>query len=162
MPVVIDADETQRAALSEVHALASVERFHAELLVSPWNRNGVRVEGKVAADIVQECIVTLEPLAAHIAEAVSAVYLPEDSKLGREGFGAGGEILIEIDGPDSPETFTGDSIDVGALAEEFFGLAINPYPRKGDVSLDVVRPDLLPEPEENALQKKLKALTGKS
>ena len=37
--------------------------------------------------------------------------------------------MLDAEGPDSPETFTGDTIDVGALAEEFFGLAIDPYPR---------------------------------
>ena len=162
MPVVIEATERQRAALAATHALASVDRYRAELLVSPWKRNGVQVEGKVEADIVQKCIVTLEPLPAHIAESVTAVFLPEDSKLGREGFGQGGEILIEVDGPDSPETFSGDSIDVGALAEEFFALAIDPYPRKADAALDRLAPELVVEPEEGELQKKLKSLLNKS
>ena len=63
------------------------------------------------------------------------MFLPEDSKLGRLGFDGGGEILLDAEGPDSPETFSGDTIDVGALAEEFFGLAIDPYPRKPGVSL---------------------------
>ncbi len=162
MPVVIEATDKQRAALARVHALASVERYRAELLVSPWKRNGVQVEGKVVADIVQECIVTLDPLPSHISESVSGVFLPEDSKLGREGFGQGGEILIEVDGPDSPETFSGDSIDVGALAEEFFALSIDPYPRKADAALDKIAPGLVAEPEEGELQKKLKSLLNKS
>jgi hypothetical protein len=82
--------------------------------------------------------VTLDPIESRISEEVSAVYLPEDSKLGREGFQGGGEILIDADGPDSPETFAGDIIDVGALAEEFFELAIDPYPRKPGSGLDHV------------------------
>ena len=45
---------------------------------------------------------------------------------------------LDAEGPDSPETFSGETIDVGALAEEFFGLAIDPYPRKEGVSLDAV------------------------
>ena len=66
---------------------------------------------------------------------VHVARLPEDSKLGREGFEGGGEILLDIYGSDSPETFAGDMIDVGALAEQFFALAIDPYPRKPGVSL---------------------------
>ena len=85
---------------------------------------------------MQSCVVTLEPVPAHIDEEIAATFLPEESKLGREGFGQGGEILIDVDGPDSPETFSGDRIDVGALAEEYFGLAIDPYPRKKGVALD--------------------------
>jgi uncharacterized metal-binding protein YceD (DUF177 family) len=138
MPVVIEADAKQRAKLAEQHGLVSVGRYRAELLVTSWKRQGVKVSGLVEADIVQECVVTLDPIESRISEEVSAVYLPEDSKLGREGFQGGGEILIDADGPDSPETFAGDTIDVGALAEEFFELAIDPYPRKPGSGLDHV------------------------
>ena len=126
MPVVIEADARQREALAAAHGLVSVERFRAELLVAPWKRNGVKVSGHVEADITQECVVTLEPLQARSARAVEGLFLPEDSKLGRLGFEGGGEILLDAEGPDSPETFSGDTIDVGALAEEFFGLASIP------------------------------------
>jgi hypothetical protein len=85
--------------------------------------------------------------------------LPEQSKLGRQGFDGGGEILLDAEGPDSPETFSGDTIDVGALAEQFFGLAIDPYPRKQGVSLDAVGDS---EPAESDFQKKLRSLLGKS
>ena len=135
MPVLVDADARQREALAAAHGLVSVERFHAELLVAPWKRNGVRVSGRVEADITQECIVTLDPLPAKVEEAVEGLFLPEDSKLGRLGFEAGGEIHIDAEGPDSPETFSGDTIDVGALAEQFFSLAIDPYPRKPGATL---------------------------
>ena len=55
--------------------------------------------------------------------------------------------------------------DVGALAEEFFGLAIDPYPRKPGVTLETA-PD---EPDEPSAQpdkddwhEKLRLLTRKS
>ncbi|TIV50461.1 MAG: DUF177 domain-containing protein, partial [Mesorhizobium sp.] len=96
---------------------------------------------------------------AHIDEPVEALFLPEQSKLGREGFEGGGEIVLDADGPDSPETFSGDTIDVGALAEQFFGLAIDPYPRKPGASLDTAGDD---PSEESEFQKKLRSLLGKS
>ncbi|MCZ8548115.1 DUF177 domain-containing protein [Mesorhizobium qingshengii] len=159
LPVVITADGAQRAALAAEHDLLSVETYRAELLVAPWKRNGVKVSGRVEADITQACIVTLEPVEAHIDEAIEALFLPDDSKLGRQGFEGGGEILIDADGPDSPETFSGDTIDVGALAEQFFGLAIDPYPRKQGASLDAGGEI---EPAENEFQQKLRSLLGKS
>ncbi|TGP42202.1 DUF177 domain-containing protein, partial [bacterium M00.F.Ca.ET.229.01.1.1] len=58
LPVPIEADERQRAALAVEHELLSVERYRAELLVAPWKRNGVKVSGRVEADITQACIVT--------------------------------------------------------------------------------------------------------
>ncbi|MBZ9798171.1 YceD family protein [Mesorhizobium sp. ES1-4] len=159
LPVVIEADAEQRAALAEAHGLLSVEAYRAELLVASWKRNGVKVSGRVEADITQACIVTLDPVPAHIDEPVEALLLPEDSKLGRQGFEGGGEILLDADGPDSPETFSGDTIDVGALAEQFFGLAIDPYPRKPGASLGAGEDT---GSAENEFQQKLRSLLGKS
>ena len=161
MPVLIDADARQREALAEAHGLVSVERFHAELLVAPWKRNGVKVSGHVEADITQECVVTLDPLQAKIDETVEGLFLPEDSKLGRLGFEGGGEIHIDAEGPDSPETFSGDSIDVGALAEELFGLGIDPYPRKAGASLPERVEDEHAAQPEGPLQEKLRRLSRK-
>jgi hypothetical protein len=159
LPVVIVADERQRAALATEHELLSVETYRAELLVARWKRNGVKVSGHVEADITQACIVTLDPVSAHIDEPIEALLLPEESKLGREGFEGGGEIVLDADGPDSPETFSGDFIDVGALAEQFFGLAIDPYPRKAGAAIEAAGDD---QPEESEFQKKLRSLLGKS
>lgn len=159
MPVRIEADAAQREALARDHGLVSVERYVADLVVTPWKRHGVKVKGRVEGDITQACVVTLEPLTAHIDEEVEGLFLPEGSKLGRQGFEGGGEILLDADGPDSPETFIGDTIDVGALAEQFFGLAIDPYPRKAGVSLETEPDGAEPESE---FQKKLKSLLGKS
>lgn len=162
MPVVIDADPRQREALAHAHGLLSVEIFRAELLVTPWRRNGVKVAGRVRADIVQECVVTLDPLKAVVDEKVEGLFLPADSKLGRLGFDEGGEIHIDAEGPDSPETFTGDTIDVGALAEQFFALGIDQYPRKPEAELEIEQEDLETSQSEGSLQEKLRQLTQKS
>lgn len=158
--VTIEADAVQRAALAREHGLSAVSGWQAKLEVKPWKRNGVNVAGRVKADIVQSCVVTLEPLEVHIDEPVEGLFLPENSKLGREGFDHAGEIVLDADGPDSPETFAGDTVDVGALAEQFFALAIDPYPRKPGVALDVAGDE--DEPAENEFQRKLQALLGKS
>lgn len=160
LPVVIEADAKQRESLAAIHHLVSVERYRAELLVTPWNRNGVKIDGFVEADITQECVVTLEPVTASIREKVDGLFLPEDSKLGRQGFNSAGEIVLDAEGPDSPETFSGDTIDVGALAEEFFGLAIDPYPRKPDAAIEGA--DDADSAPDGVLQQKLRQLTRKS
>lgn len=158
-PVLIEADASQRVALAEEHGLTSVESYRADLLVTKWKRNGVKVSGRVEAEITQACIVTLDPVRSKIDEDVEAVFLPEDSKLGREGFHVGGEILLDAEGPDSPETFSGDIIDVGALAEEFFGMGVDPYPRKAGATIPV-SPDAV-EPIESDFQKKLRLISKK-
>jgi hypothetical protein len=133
MPVSIDAGPEQLAALAREHHLLEAKGFHADLVVSPWKRDGVSVSGRVEGDIVQECVVTLEPIEAHVEQDVSAVFIPEGSKLDRFQELSGGEMVLDPEGPDLPESFSGTSIDVGALAEEFFALGIDPYPRKEGV-----------------------------
>lgn len=158
MPVVIDASEEQRNALAAEHGLEAVQRFRADLAVTLWKRNGVRVVGSVKAKIVQTCVVTLDPLESEVDEEIDSVFLPEDSKLGREGFGHGGEIILDAEGDDSPETFAGEWIDVGALAEEFFGLGIDPYPRKPGLESEETAPaEEADTPDEGSLAGKLKA-----
>lgn len=137
IPFRIEADETQRRALADVHGLVSVGRFVADLVVVEWSRDGIRVEGHVEADIVQECVVTLDPLPASIREPVERYFVPERSKLARQdGLDASGELVISPDGPDIPDVFSGDEIDVGAVAEETFALGIDPYPRKAGLAAD--------------------------
>ena len=128
-PLVISPDAKALTALASAHDIVSVEGFRAELLLRNWKRGGVIVTGRVRAEIVQECVVTLEPMGAMIDESVETIFVPEGSPLAREEI-ADGELFLSADGPDGPETFDGQTIDAGALAEEFFALGIDPYPRK--------------------------------
>lgn len=159
LSVLVEADETQRQALSEDHGLQSVESFRAELVVAPWKRRGVKVTGRVSADVIQTCVVTLDPVTNHIDEEIEGLFLPRDSRLGREDADLGGEIVLDSEGPDSPDTFEGDTIDVGALAEQFFALAIDPYPRKPGARLEIGDES---ETSENEFQRQLKSLLRKS
>ena len=51
LPVVVEADAKQREELAAIHQLVSVESYRAELLVTPWKRNGVKVSGVVKAEV---------------------------------------------------------------------------------------------------------------
>ncbi|TAN01953.1 MAG: DUF177 domain-containing protein [Rhizobiaceae bacterium] len=158
MPVTIEADETQRHLLAQVHGLLSVGSFRADIVVSNWKSDGVRVNGQVVADITQACVISLDPVESHVEAQISALFVPENSRLAKVHTGNSEEIVLDADGPDSPEPFSGEKIDVGALAEEYFALAIDPYPRKDGVHLEEIeafRPDAA---EAGPLAGKLAAL----
>ncbi len=126
-------DASQREALAAAHDLEAVPAFSAELTVRRWQRDGVRVAGPIVADIVQTCVVSLEPLPARVTVPVDAVFVPEQSRLARHrSEGEAQDIVIDPDGPDAPETFVPPDLDLGAIAEEFFALALDPYPRAAD------------------------------
>jgi uncharacterized metal-binding protein YceD (DUF177 family) len=148
MPVRLTATDVECAALAREHDLQAVESFNADITVAKWRRDGVRVSGKVLSDIIQTCSITLEPLSARIESEIDALFVPENSKLARPKIDENGEMILDADGPDAPETFVGDQLDVGTIVEEFFGLAIDPYPRKEGVEFQ-----LSAEPEEISPQK---------
>jgi uncharacterized metal-binding protein YceD (DUF177 family) len=89
--------------------------------------------------------VTLEPVSSKIDESVEHIFVPEGSKLARMVTNEEGEIVLDPNGPDIPDQFTGDSIDVGATVAEFAALAIDPYPRKSDIEFTDTTEN---EPEE--------------
>lgn len=133
--VRIEADAGERAGLAALWGVPEVRAFSATFQVQRWKRDGVRLKGRVEADIVQNCVVTLEPIEAHIDEPIEVVFVPEGSKLARlQTTVDSGEMLLDPDGPDAPEVFSGDAIDAGAVAAEHAALAIDPYPRKADAA----------------------------
>lgn len=159
--VKFEADERQRQALAALHGLEKVADFRFTAKVDPWKREGARVAGEVNADITQLCVVTLEPLQVHIREEISAVFVPESSRLARMDI-EGGELLLDSEGDDAPETFVNSRIDVGALAEEFFELAIDPYPRADHAELPETAPQIDAETRAEAPFAKLGSLVRKS
>ncbi|MCO6387923.1 MAG: YceD family protein [Aliihoeflea sp.] len=156
MPVRIEADETQRRQLADAHHLVEVRSFRADLMVENWKRDGVKVTGQVRASIVQSCIASLEPIDAEVDEEIHALFVPEGSKLIRPDSFEGGEMILDAEGEDGPEPFSGETIDVGQLAEEFFALGIDPYPRKVEAA-PVTAPDN-DAAERGPLYEQLKAL----
>ncbi|MEM5494142.1 DUF177 domain-containing protein [Hoeflea sp. AS16] len=128
--VRISADAADLKRLSRQWGVPEVQSFEAELVLGRWKRDGVRVKGHVSSAIVQECVVTLDPVKQQIEEDLEAVFLPENSRLAQRMVDGNGEMFLDPDGPDLPELFNGDSIDVGAVAAEFAALSIDAYPRK--------------------------------
>ena len=78
----------------------------------------VDVEGRLAARVVQDCVVTDEPFEHEVSERFAVQCVPE----GQES---------DDDDPDSVDqvTYAGTVIDLGELAAEQLALALDPYPR---------------------------------
>jgi uncharacterized metal-binding protein YceD (DUF177 family) len=130
-----EADGAQRAALAGWLTLEAVERFIGTLKAS-WTENsrGVVVEGDLAADVVQACVVTGEPVPAAVARRFKVTLLPPEDlpDLDQDG----DDFVIDLDGDDPPEPLVGRSIDLGALAIEQLGLGLEPYPRVDGAEFD--------------------------
>jgi uncharacterized metal-binding protein YceD (DUF177 family) len=145
MTVRFLASEPERAALALHLAIPAVERLEAEVVVKSWRGEGVKITGRLTADVVQSDVVTLEPLSQKVDEDIELVFLPEHSRLARMVQPQDGELHLDPDGDDIPETYAGDRIEFGSVLAEALALGLNPYPRAEGASFESFDTD--PEPE---------------
>ena len=114
---ILEADEPERAALARRFGIPAVESLRAELRLSPETDGTVRAEGRLVADVVQTCVVTLEPVQQRVEEDVALRLLS-----------SGREPQDEPDEVDEVATRHGVA-DLGEAVAEQLALALDPYPR---------------------------------
>lgn len=143
--VRIEADARDRDGLAELWKIEAVNNLSAELQIARWKKDGVRIRGHLKGQITQACVVSLEPVVTTLSQEVDQIFVPEGSKLARIITDESGEMVLDPDGPDLPETFVGDTIDAGVLVAEFAALDIDPYPRKPGAELPAALAEETPE-----------------
>ena len=122
--VDIAADGAVREAIAKVAGLAALPRLEAGFDLTRQGSDGLHLVGRVRATVVQDCVVTLEPIESGIDEAVDLLFLPQAPRA------ADAAAPRTIDADESPEALHDGVLDLGAVATEFLLLGIDPYPRK--------------------------------
>ena len=122
----IAATAVERAALAERFDLIALDRLEAEVRLSLLAGGLVRFEADMTADVVQACVVTLEPVAGRLEETFSLLY-------GRGG--DGGEIVLDGEA-EIVEPFDGSRIDIGEAVAQQLSLVLDPAPRAPDAPTD--------------------------
>ncbi len=124
--VSLVATPEERAALARAFGLPEIRRLEAALDLKPWGREGLSVTGEVSAEVVQACVVTLEPFASEVREEVDVRYAADE-----QGPETGGEHEADLDAPD---LLVNGTADLGALVAEYLVLGLDPHPRKPGVA----------------------------
>ncbi|MEW5729647.1 MAG: DUF177 domain-containing protein [Pseudomonadota bacterium] len=120
----IEANEKERAALAERFGLLAVNRLTATVKVKPFRGGQLfRVTGRLSADVVQACVVTLEPVPAKVVEDFQVTFGPES------GEEEGDEVEISLEDEDFPDPMVGGIIDIGEVVAEHLALGLDPFPR---------------------------------
>lgn len=158
--VAFAAAPRERATLAKENGLVEVKALCLTARLDRDAKGGVTVEGRLTAEIVQSCVVTLAPVAQSIDEPVSVRFVAAGSPELPASAKPGAEIVIHADEPDPPEILDGPWLDLGALAQEHFVLAIDPYPRAPGATLG---PEAVaPEGDDDSPFAALTALAGKA
>lgn len=140
------ADAATCVALAQYLGVDTVANFQSELAVRRWRKHGATIEGTVSADIVQQCVVTLEPVNSQVKEAVFARFLPASMLQPDKGLDEG--IVVDPLAQDPPEPFDGREINLGLLLLEHLALGIDPYPRAPGAALPESVTFVAAEPEK--------------
>jgi hypothetical protein len=120
------ADEPSRAAVASALGLLALPAFEGRFRLAPDGRGGARLDGVVEAEVVQACVVTLEPVAGRVSEPVSLRFAPEAA---RRADAVDVDVDLAAEDDDPPEPIVGGQIDLGAVMVEFLALGLDPYPR---------------------------------
>lgn len=121
--VLLKATPDERRKLAERFGLLSLETLTARLTITRGASGiPVRVHGRLDAVLVQECVVSLEPVRSKINELLEVAFAP----VGDEPMGD----LLDPDQPDPPEPLDGDSVELGEIVAQYLSLAIDPYPKR--------------------------------
>ena len=131
----IAATDVERVELAKRLGVLTLERLEAEVALAPTvAENGVRLAVDWAADVVQSCVVSLEPVATKLNDSFELLYARAERLLDSAD-SVRGEVQIDAEGGDPPEPLIGDRIDIGEAVVEHIALALDPYPRKPGASV---------------------------
>lgn len=139
------------ARITKALNLASLDSFTVDVNLVP-TASGWRLSGRVKADAVQTCGLSLEPMPVTI-DRDFVVNLVEQAQTEQDEDGV---IDIELD-DEFPDVVEDGKIDLGQYAVEQLSLSLDPFPRKEGAVF--VQP---PEPVEISPFAALKALKDKS
>ena len=128
--MTIEANAAERAALARRFDVQAIDSLRAELELRRVRGGGaaVKLTGRVAAEVTQSCIVTLEPVKQHVEEDFEVVY-SDDVTDEQSAIGAASDIAW-------PEPLPEGALDVGEAVAEQLSLALDPYPRAPGVAVE--------------------------
>ncbi|MCP4330784.1 MAG: DUF177 domain-containing protein [Alphaproteobacteria bacterium] len=123
------AERRECAAISARLGLEDIRALEADITV----RNGpvkdvFLVSGNLRAEVVQECVVTLQPVDMIVESDFETVYARNGAEV--EAMGECG------DDTDPPELIIEDRIDLGEEVVQQLACALDPYPRSAGAEVD--------------------------
>ncbi|MGE0108679.1 MAG: DUF177 domain-containing protein [Bdellovibrionales bacterium] len=123
----IKARPKEREGLQKRFHLEALTRLEALINVDHTRKHMFEVKGRLWADVVMRCVVTLEPVPLTIEDSIDVLYAPP-------AMIASAEDMSELGDLDQPEPIENGGIDLGELVAQHLAMALPLYPRKEGVS----------------------------
>ena len=144
MALSIEASEEECEDIARRVKINEIKDVKADIqILKQSGAASYHVKGTVLATVIQECVVTLEPIETQIKEPLEGWFADKErtvsfavAKRQREGVRNNGEVEIMAES-DDPEPLIEGVIDLGELVTQHISLAIPAYPHKEGVEYEV-------------------------
>lgn len=132
----IVAGEDERRALARRFGIVSIDALSARVALRRTSVGDVGVSARLAARVVQECVVTLDPVGGDIDEEIALLFRPVAEEMLAER-------TVVIPADEDFEPFAGESLDIGEMVAVELALLLDPFPRSpgADAAVPAEKPD---------------------
>lgn len=136
---IIHADEVTRSEIAARFGIPEVTSFQAEVTLHPRRDGLIHAQGTLSAEIVQSCVVSLEPVRQSVEEEVDELFVPPAAR--DSWLAAGGltdDALMDAEAVDPfalAEPLETETLDLGEIVIQLLSLALDPYPRAPGVEI---------------------------
>ena len=156
--VTVTADATQRAAIARWAGVLSLEDFAAKVDIRKLAPNRFGLAFVLKADVTQACVVTLEPVSAHLEHCFSRELQFTGHTARRKSAEpeSAPEVVVDSLEDEGPEEIESLHYDLAVPVLEEFVLALEPYPCRPGVAFEPPTDGLEPPGSPFAVLKGLK------
>jgi len=134
--VKISATSEECGYLVKMLGVIALTQVEANFKITRWRRSGLKVVADINADVIQNCVVSLEKISSSLNEQAEWVFKP----LARPGKEADKDVVLLIDplGEDPADPLIDGRIDLGQLLSEHLCLMIDPFIRSENIDFDAL------------------------
>jgi hypothetical protein len=158
--VVLRPSIAECAAIAEWLEASAVETLEAEITLSRQGSDLYRYEARFAADVVQACVVTLEPVHSRLEGDFHRLYAVSGPRSRHKASRPPASGIVSLSDEEEPETVETTLIDLAAPPLEELSLALDPYPRAPGVRFEPPGEPESPAERPFAVLAELKARLG--
>lgn len=138
--VELVADDAERKSVAGRLGLESLDCLQAHATLT---RKGALIEahGRITASLNQSCVVTGDPVPAHVDEPFSLLFMPEPERRRSDE-------EVELGTADCDVVFyDGGIVDLGSAIADTLALSLDPYPRSAGASAALKEAGVVSEAE---------------
>ena len=124
----IEAGPAECEALAGRFGLLAINSLSAKLSVRHSMNGLIHLRGRLTAEVVQECVVSLEAVPAKLDEPFEQYFTMRAADDGDE--------MLPLDDEEAPEPLDGGLLDLGEAVAQHLAVALDPYPRLTSARFD--------------------------